>query len=248
MYKIKSNYEIKDVDEKQGILICYPSVFNVIDSDRYTLPNGKQSIGDMVMPGAFAKTLKENGPESPKNRIKHLYQHQRDLIIGKPVVIIEDKKGLYTESQFGQDTFSRDKLQQHIDGLITEMSFGYDVIKDLAVELDNDRWYNQLIELKLWEYSSVTWGANYLTEAYLGVKSLDKIDILNELNKRIEKLCKGLRNPKYTDETLEGFELEIKQIQAIINEILLKQEPVNTTPEPDGESTLVKDLRQILFT
>ena len=107
--------------------------------------------------------------------------------------------------------------------------------------------YYKLLELKLWEYSSVTWGANSLTEI-VAVKAGDKKSQLDILNERINRLCKGLRNPKYTDETLEGFELEIKQIQAIINEILLKQEPGKTTPEPDGESTLVKDLRQILFT
>jgi phage head maturation protease len=43
---------IKDLDTKQGIVTGYYSVFGNIDSD-----------GDMIMPGAFLKTISENGPE-----------------------------------------------------------------------------------------------------------------------------------------------------------------------------------------
>ena len=239
LLRIKSQFEIKEVDTQKGVMLCYPSIFNVVDSDR-----------EMVIPGAFTKTISEVGPGSAKPRIKHLWQHDRWQPIGIPQSMEEDKKGLLVASMFGKDQFSQDKLQQHIDGIITELSIGYSVIKSekvMKTDTPDVVDYYKLLELKLWEYSSVTWGANSLTEI-VAVKAGDKKSQLDILNERINKLCKGLRNPKYTDETLEGFELEIKQIQAIINEILLKQEPGKTTPEPGEESTLVKDLRQILFT
>ena len=243
MFQVKSQFEIKEMDEKKNILICYPAIFGVIDSDRRYLDGGDMSIGDMVMPGAFDKTIKEWGPGASKPRIKHLYQHWRDNIIGKPIVLKEDSKGLYTESQFGQDQFSRDKFQQHVDGLITEMSFGYDIMKsEIALTADKLK-YTRLLELQLWEYSSVTWGANSMTEAFVGQKGADKKTSLDFLNERMIKFIKALRNPKYTDESLESFELEIKQIQSIINELL--QEPQKSTPEPSAQDTLI-EFRKLL--
>ena len=53
---------IKDVDVQTGIVTGYFSVFGNLDSD-----------GDIVLPGAFKKTIKENGPDSSKPRILHLY-------------------------------------------------------------------------------------------------------------------------------------------------------------------------------
>ena len=235
MLRVKSQFEIKDLDEKKGILICYPSIYGVIDSDK-----------DMVMPGAFTKTISEWGPSSPKPRIKHLWQHDRYQLIGRPELMKEDGKGLYVESLFGKDQFSQEKLQQHIDGIITEMSFGYEIVKAEKSATREGQEYQRLTELKMWEYSSVTWGANMMTEAFSGVKTEDKKTALDLLNTRMDKFIKALRNPKYTDDTLESFELEIKQIQAIINELLLKQEPVKTTPEPTDEVTLIRDFRQML--
>jgi len=238
MYKYKSNYELKDADPKSGVLICYPSIFNNVDSDR-----------DMILPGAYTKTINERGPGSVKPRIKHLWMHSSYEPIAVPQVMKEDEKGLYVESLFGKDQFSQDKLQQHIDGIITEMSVGYEVIKsEKIMKTDQPEVvdYYKLSELRLWEYSSVTWGANSLTEI-IGVKA-DKKDAVDILNDRMNKFIKALRNPKYTDESLESFEIEIKQIQAIINEILLKKEPEVTTPEPVDKATLVKEFRDILFT
>ena len=165
LLKIKSQFEIKEVDTQKGIILCYPSVFNVVDSDR-----------EMVMPGAFTKTISEVGPGSAKPRIKHLWQHDRWQPIGIPQSMEEDKKGLLVASMFGKDQFSQDKLQQHIDGIITELSIGYSVIKSekvMKTDTPDVVDYYKLLELKLWEYSSVTWGANSLTEI-VAVKAGDK--------------------------------------------------------------------------
>ena len=63
-FSVKSNFEIKGADEKKGIVEGYASIFGNIDSDK-----------DMIMPGAFSKTITERGPGSAKPRIKHLWQH-----------------------------------------------------------------------------------------------------------------------------------------------------------------------------
>lgn len=231
-FSVKSNFEIKGADEKKGVVEGYASIFGNIDSDK-----------DMIMPGAFSKTITERGPGSAKPRIKHLWQHNSWDPIGIPIELREDDKGLYFVSQFGKDQFSQDKLQQHIDGIITELSIGYNTIKseDIA-DQDGKVEYRKLTELKLWEYSSVTWGANSLTEV-ISAKGQD-IDMLSELNKRIEALGKALKNGKYTDETCEQFEAEINKIQEIIKS-LGTPEPVKPTQE-DQEPTV--DNKTILET
>jgi len=52
-----------DMEDSSRIITVYYSAFGNVDSD-----------GDVIVPGAFTKTLKENGPNA-KNRIWHLFNH-----------------------------------------------------------------------------------------------------------------------------------------------------------------------------
>jgi len=223
MYKVKSFFEIKDLDEKQGIVTGYASIFNNIDSDN-----------EMVVPGAFAKTIQERGPSAAKPRIKHLWQHNTYMPIALPTILREDSKGLYFESKFGTDQFSRDKFLQHVDGIITELSIGYNIVKweKAKRSATDETWYYKLTELMLWEYSSVTWGANSLTEI-ISAKGVTIESKLEQLNNRMNALAKGLKNGSYTDELLNSFEIEIKQIQEAFNTMILKPEAKTTSIEPD---------------
>jgi HK97 family phage prohead protease len=238
-FQVKSNFELKDIDEKAGIVTGYCAIMGNIDSDL-----------DMIMPGAFTKTLQERGPGSVKPRIKHLWQHDSFSPIGIPIVLNQQEKGmqseaLYFETQFGKDQFSQDKLQQHIDGIITELSIGFQTIKAMdEMGTDGKLICRKLLEIKLWEYSSVTWGANSLTEV-ISAKG-ETVETLAELTKRLESLNKALKNGKYTDESAEQFESEINKIQAIIKTLNIK-EPVITTPdivEPSklDESIILKSI------
>jgi HK97 family phage prohead protease len=234
-FLVKSNFELKDADVKKGIVTGYASIFNNIDSDM-----------DMIMPGAFAKTIQERGPQSARCRIKHLWQHDSWQPIGIPMMMTEDEKGLYFETQFGKDSFSQDKLQQHIDGIITELSIGYNTIKSENVVDANEQFMcRKLTELKLWEYSSVTWGANSLTEI-VSAKGESK-DILANLNKRLEALGKGLKNGKYTEESQEQFESEIEKIKSIIASLNLKEPELSTQKiiEPTSKEELKYFLNSI---
>ena len=68
---------VKDVDAASRIVTGYFSSFGFKDSD-----------GDIIIPGAFKKTIKERGP-SGSNRIFHLWQHRTDMVLGKPRVLKE---------------------------------------------------------------------------------------------------------------------------------------------------------------
>jgi HK97 family phage prohead protease len=235
-YRVKASTEIKEADIKKGEVSGYASIFNNVDSDE-----------EMIIQGAFAKTLSERGVGSAKPRIKHLWQHDSWQPIAIPTVLKEDERGLFFVSKFGTDSFSQDKLKQHIDGIITELSIGFQVIKreDITND-DGKREYTKLIELKLWEYSSVTWGANKLTEI-ISAKNLSNEDKLEAVNNRMTALVKALKN-NYKDEDLEKFEIELKQIQEIYNSLIEAAPDDSTQLEdaPKKDIDLLEGFKNIL--
>lgn len=211
-YLIKdTTLEVKDVDSVKGIVQGYFAAFNNVDTD-----------GDIIIPGAFKKTIEENGPNSSKPRIKHLFMHRPTKLVGKLLDLKEDDNGLFFESQMTRTPLGKDVLQLYQDGILTEHSIGYNIIKK---EVDNENETQNLIELKLWEGSVVTWGANEETPV-IGIKSTTK----EETNNDIEKIIKALHDGNYTDETFVLLEIQLKQLQQQVAS-LENKEPAKTTPK-----------------
>lgn len=215
-YKDFASNEVvfKDVDGKKGIVTGYFAHFNNVDSD-----------GDIIRKGAFAKTVRENGPGSSKPRIKHLLNHDPSQPLGKLVDLKEDETGLYYESQLGTHALGQDFIKMAESGLISEHSIGYKTLKrnqlqDYEGYMKNPSggWY-ELTELKLWEGSSLTaWGANELTPL-TGLKGVSKdkaIELYIKKSEAIEKFC---RNSSATDETIEMLLLHNKQLTQLIIDI-----------------------------
>ena len=181
-YNNKStNLSLKDVDIDSRIVKGYFASFDNIDSD-----------ADMIVKGAFSKSIKEHGVESESNRkISHLAFHDVTRPVGVLKVLQEDSKGLYFESELGTHTEGEDALRMYKDGIIREHSIGFNYIKDktkfIEVEksgnplVDDLGGYWQIQEVKLWEGSFVTFGANSETPNLSSMKSQD--DINNELDK-----------------------------------------------------------------
>jgi HK97 family phage prohead protease len=205
---------VKDVDAKTGTVTGYFSVFGNIDSD-----------GDMIMPGAFLKTIKENGPEA-KNRIVHLWQHNPSQPIGKPSLLKEDTYGLYFESKLADTSLGKDTLKLYEAGIINEHSIGFNTVKK---ETKSD--HTALLELKLWEGSSVTWGANEMARA-TGLKSLTPV----QLQEKKQTIYKALRNGSFEDGT---FELLIKQLEYLDSIETIQPEVKQPTTEPDEKQSIL---------
>jgi|GEM_PF-2209627 len=183
---------LKDIDAKEGIVISYPSTFNIVDEG-----------GDVVDPGAFRRTINAWGPEG-KRRIKALFMHEPAWMVGRPIVMREDDVGLYVETKITKTRLASDVLMLLEDGVITEESIGYDVVKE---ERDSNK-IRHLKELKLYEYSYVAWGMNEYTPI-VGVKSMAQADRLIQSMERMEK---ALRSGHFeTDEVPEMLELAIKR-------------------------------------
>jgi hypothetical protein len=115
-------------------------------------------IPTRLLKGAFRKTLKENA-----KRIKVLYQHDDASPIGRPTRLEEREDGLYIEARISDTTLGRDVLTLLRDQVLTELSIGFDPIRDTLVEEDIDGLrvkVRHISEVRLWEVSPVTFGAN----------------------------------------------------------------------------------------
>lgn len=141
-------FNIKSFEET-GAFAGYASVFNVTDSQN-----------DMVMPGAFARTLLEGAPA------KLLWQHQPEEPIGVLKTLKEDAIGLYIEGEILLSlTRGREAYALLKSGAINGLSIGYRT-KEYAYDPESGIRY--LTEVELFEVSLVTFPANELA----GVTSL----------------------------------------------------------------------------
>jgi len=212
IYK-NTSLPVADVDESKGIVTLYASAFGNVDSD-----------GDIIEKGAFSKTIQERGPQSPRPRIKHLFQHDRYNPIGTPITMVQDENGLLIDSKVS-DIRDGDYLKLYRDGVITEHSIGFEIIKS---EMAENKEYQMIKEVKLWEYSSVTWGANENTPV-VGMKSEMKAEVASELLGRLSKLNNVLRNGDYTDETFKLIEHEVSDIEKALKSLVSVSEPEQST-------------------
>ncbi|RPH39324.1 MAG: HK97 family phage prohead protease, partial [Burkholderiales bacterium] len=172
--------------------------------------------------GAFKKTINEN-----KKRIKVLWQHNTYEPIGLPLVMEEDSKGLYVKAKIVDTDVGKKAMTLLREGVINEMSIGYNVIKD---EWDNEKKIRYLKEVKLWEFSLVTFGANDKAKV-TGVKELDFI--LDELKagRMISNSNRG-------------------KIQAVIDSLtalLEVDEPSEDTQEAEKSLNDIEDIDPNLF-
>jgi HK97 family phage prohead protease len=214
--KFKSNtLPVQDVDTSKGIVVLYASAFGNVDSD-----------GDVIEQGAFSKSINEWGPNG-KNRIKHLWQHNTREPIGTPVLMNEDMKGLRVESKVSSIR-NGDFIKLYADGVITEHSIGFEIMKSSNARKDA----RVITETRLWEYSSVTWGANENTPV-VGMKSMTKAEKLNVLNERFDTLIKAITKGSYTDETFQLLAIDLAVVKNELNALLNEQpEPSTETNEP----------------
>jgi len=192
--------------------------------------NYKDSDGDIIVKSAYTKTLAENGPTG-SGRIKHLLQHSTEHVIGRPKSFDWDGDTLYAISEISNSTLGKDAIEDYKLDLF-EHSIGYQPIKQ-AFSKDDDA--NMITELKMWEYSSVTWGANDKSPFMGFVKSMDKETQIEKVNKRMEKLINALRKGHYTDERFEMIDLELTLIKQFYNEIISLK-----AIEPTPSATLEK--------
>lgn len=108
--------------------------------------------GDIVMPGAFTKTLAEY--KAKGRRVPMLWQHKIDTPIGGYPVLEETDQGLNVEGECNMRVQKGAECHALFDKRdITGLSIGYTSVRD---EYDEKTGVRRLFEVKLYEISPVT--------------------------------------------------------------------------------------------
>lgn len=217
MKKLEQRFVAKEIravkDGDKLVLDGYAAVFNSRSEDL-------GGFTEIVMPGAFAKTLKE------KPDIRALWNHNADFILGrtkaKTLELNEDKTGLHMRvvlSDTEQGKYFYDAVDR---GDIDGMSFGFRTVKDAWIKgTDGKMPTRELHEVELFEVSPVAFPAYPDTGGKLSVR--DYLASIDEPEERITAVVESIsqaEEPVHADHSEGGGEDETLLYTLITREVI----------------------------
>ena len=243
---------VENVDTVSRTVTGFYNAYNFIDSD-----------GDVLLPGAAKKSIKERGPKSTAvAKIKHALNHDLTQLPGK-IVTLEEKtvngiSGIYFETKMADTTIGNDTLKNYLEGIYDNHSIGFQFVQSEFVEKGAkgwDKYVGQLLnpndaeargylfavkEILLYEGSTVAFGANSLTP-YLGVKSENKEAMKLAIIERLSKLEHTLKNGTQSDDMMRTFEIQVLQLKEMVAELtdnMTFSKATQVAPEPVKAKTI----------
>jgi HK97 family phage prohead protease len=140
-------FEVKTagVDDESGVFSGYGSIFG-----------NKDLGGDVIVEGAFAKSIGRKGAKA----VKLLYQHKSDEPIGVFDEIVEDDRGLKVKGRLAMGTQRGREVHELMKmGALDGLSIGYRV-DPKGVEYDEKGKTRMIKSVDLMEISAVTFPMN----------------------------------------------------------------------------------------
>lgn len=195
-------FDDSQVNMEERTFKGYASTFGNVDE-----------VGDIIEAGAFTKSIQERGPNGTK-QIKVLWQH--DAPLGMPTVMFEDSKGLYVEGKISKTRLGDEALELMRDGVVDRMSIGFSIPQGKAY-YDDEMKVRKIKEIKLFEFSPVTFPANELA-VVTGVKNLELI----------RQLASG---GELSQEEMKALADILPQLQALVDAGAEMKIELNLTPE-----------------
>lgn len=230
-YAVKSNnLEYKEIDLSKRTVDLIANTYYYYDS-----------VGDVLVDGCCSKSIQERGVNSSlPGKIKHLMHHNWDQNIAKPILIeealINNTKALHAQSYFPETDDAERELIKYQSGMWDQHSIGYRYMNVELVEMKSSNWdeYLKLLinnedaiekgfmyiikEIMLFEYSTVSFGANKLTP-YLGSKSANKNVQYNNFCTKLDAIHQAYKAGFKDKYILECQERQVKQlIYELLNE------------------------------
>lgn len=207
--------DVKAVGEAgEGVFTAYASVFG-----------NKDSYGDVVLKGAFAKHLEDHGEQFP------VYWAHRmddpDMNVGVTTKAVEDDNGLLVEVQLDVESAKGAQVYRLLkSGRVKQMSFAYDIVDSSDVNGGVfEGGYRELRELKLHEISIVPIGANQETRILSVKQQGEKEPVVEETSTP----TKGVDASK------------IKDAISLLSEVLEELEESDTEDDSAQEDGLDND-------
>lgn len=132
----------------------YCAVFNNVDLG-----------GDVVMPGAFTKSLEQRGKTVP-----FIWSHNySEIPIGKTIDLYEDEVGLFYRAELNGTELAAQVAKAVDHGDVNASSFGFSVQRESRRKSDGA---NLLHEVDIWECGPCIWGMNPLATSEMKAKQL----------------------------------------------------------------------------
>lgn len=217
------------------------------------------SYGDKIWPGAFSKTISERA-----KRMRYLWMHDTSR---PPVAVIRSMREVGRESlppemleqcpdalgalEVTREYLNTESANEILEGIkagaISEMSIGYDTVQGKVdyESLPNGNTIRNLREIRLWEASDVTWGAN---DATMNVSLKSLFTKLSD-DALIAQMDWAMRELKEGRVLNKGNLSKLKAALATLQEILFAAEPPAVEDEEDdSEDAAMKALTEQIAT
>lgn len=215
------DFKVKALEQKEdGVFTGYLAIFNIADA-----------YNDIILPGAFAKTLQEKN-----GRVPLLEEHR----YGDPgarlgyLQLEEDAKGLrVVEGKINLAKSEGQRAWQDIifyqqNNMSMGLSIGYDVIQDkVAMSNDAGKMMRYLKEVKLWEGSLVMFpamplarveAASSIAQQLLSDKKLLQ-EVVAELQKHIADFQVGANVSEPQSHSDDGMVIDLSWFDKLRNEL-----------------------------
>ena len=222
---IKSNQEINTENRTVTVVA---NTMNFFDYDM-----------DVLLKGCANRSISQRGAKTTANdKIAHLLYHDMNKQVGKSLdereELVEGKLALVCESYLPETEDGEDTLIKYNVGMYNQHSIGFryklldfiekgtqdwDKIMSILInpeDADEIGYLWAVKEIKWWEYSTVTFGANKLTP-YIGTKSENKIEIADIISQKIAILAQKAMRKDIGNK--EAFNYELSQLQQMIYEL-----------------------------
>lgn len=172
------------------------------------------SYGDIILPGAFTKTIEKR--KASGHPFPLCFNHDFSAVIGACNTVEEKENGPYIEADFLDTQLGQDVRKMVQSGAIYQFSFAYDVLKrrDANDEERKNGVMNVLEELEVYEVSVVTVPAN---------QNAQVTDIKSAIEARVKA---GRRNSKSDEDT-------IKECIAMLQSLIETEDRVDDNPEEE---------------
>lgn len=147
-----------DAEENTRTIRGYAAVFDAMSQPLY-------GFREVIRKGAFKKTVRESD-------IRALWNHDPNYVLGRKSArtlrLEEDDKGLLTRIFPPSTTWASDLLQSIERGDVSQMSFGFRMVKERWGEPGKDGLpVRELLEVQLFDVSPVTFPAYQQTEVHV---------------------------------------------------------------------------------
>ena len=158
---LQSEFRVEQREDGKKLIRGHAAVFNA-----------ETDLGwfrERIAPGAFSESI-------GKDDVRALFNHDENFILGRnkagTLTMREDEQGLYVEIDPPDTQVARDLVTSIERGDISQMSFGFQTIKDSwETEENAAKDLRTLEKVKLWDVSPVTFPAYQETD--VAVRSHD---------------------------------------------------------------------------